>query len=258
MAHVPEGYELLDGPAVDLAETSPNLETHSETNDNVGLTVWPTLMLSGPTWQTVQIGSERGYLIEPHTGVGGYEQASLAWPTPNGSWATLYGCGAIARQLPQIASQVTWVDRNTWVNTYDASSTEPFPGETSADAPTSSSNDGTTEPTTQPSTGQTATRRRWRSDQCDRHQSGGWHDQNRTIDHPRTRIPNPRTTTVPSHRLVGMGSEQARIAKSSDGCGPTGLLADVGSPSAQDRVAMLSGDGGTLDDGGQQRRAIRG
>jgi len=83
MANLPDGYELLDGPAVDLAETGPNLETHSETNDNVLLTVGPTLMLSGPTWQTVQIGSERGYLIKPHTGVDGYEQASLAWPTPN-------------------------------------------------------------------------------------------------------------------------------------------------------------------------------
>jgi len=85
--------------------------------------------------------------VEPHTGVDGYENASIPWPTPNGSWATLYGYGASARQLPQIASQVTWVDLETWVNTYDASPTESVPAETLADAPTSYSDDDTTEHT---------------------------------------------------------------------------------------------------------------
>jgi hypothetical protein len=73
----------------------------------------------------VQVGSERGYLVGPYTGSIGEQTATLAWPTPNGAWATLYGYGAVVEQLPEIAAAITWVDADTWATTYNADITTP-------------------------------------------------------------------------------------------------------------------------------------
>lgn len=120
--HLPDGYELLDGPTVDLTDIGPSLDATSNSvpDEQLTLHVWPTLMLTGTTWQTVQVGDERGYLIDSDANNDGQETASLAWPTPNGSWATLYGYGTVAEQLPEIAATITWVDADTWTTTYNS------------------------------------------------------------------------------------------------------------------------------------------